>query len=265
MKESYALITGSSSGIGLEIAYYLAEKGFNLILTARRESLLEDISKYISSKYNVKVDFISCDLSLKEAPKEIFEYCNSKNYFVEILINNAGYGISAPLHKSSMEDEEKCIRVLSISVIALTKLFIPIMMEKGGGKIMIVSSVAAFAPPSSIQSLYGPTKTFVNRFSDAINLGYNKNKIYSTAVCPGYTITNFHTASGVQDEMDQVPNFLKKSAKRIAIDGVNAMFKCKRIYVPTKTWKIITFLINSVPYFVFKILSSFIAPSRFNK
>ena len=100
------------------------------------------------------------------------------------------------LESSSMEDEEKCIRVLSISVISLTKLFIPIMMEKGGGKIMIVSSIAAFAPPSAIQSLYGPTKTFVNRFSEAINLNYNKNGISSTAVCPGYTVTNFHTASG---------------------------------------------------------------------
>ena len=152
MKESYALITGSSSGIGLEIAYYLAEKGFNLILTARRESLLKDISKDISLKHKVKAYFVSCDLSKKEAPKEIFEYCNSKKYFVETLINNAGYGISAPFHESSMEDEEKCIRVLSISVIALTKLFIPIMMEKGRGKIMIVSSIAAFAPPSAIQS-----------------------------------------------------------------------------------------------------------------
>ena len=78
MKESYALITGSSSGIGLEIAYYLAEKGFNLILTARREGLLKDISKDISLKHKVKADFVSCDLSKKEAPKEIFEYCNSK-------------------------------------------------------------------------------------------------------------------------------------------------------------------------------------------
>ena len=265
MKESYALITGSSSGIGLEIAYYLAEKGFNLILTARRESLLKDISKDISLKHKVKADFVSCDLSKKEAPKEIFEYCNSKNYFVETLINNAGYGVSTPFHESSMEDEEKCIRVLSISVIALTKLFIPIMMEKGGGKIMIVSSIAAFAPPSAIQSLYGPTKTFVNRFSEAINLNYNKNGISSTAVCPGYTVTNFHAASGVQDEMDRVPKFLKKSAKRIAIEGVNAMLKGKAICVPTKTWKIIAFLINSVPQPIFKILSSFIAPGRFKK
>ena len=80
---------------------------------------------------------------------------------------------------------------------------------------MIVSSVAAYAPPSSIQSLYGPVKTFMNRFSESLNAVYNKHKIYSTALCPGYTVTNFHTASGVQNEMDNVPAFLKNQLEEL--------------------------------------------------
>lgn len=265
MRKPYALITGSTSGIGLEIAHNLGKRGFNLILTGRRKVLLKTISIKISKKYNVKVDYISGDLSLKETPNKIFEYCDLKKYDINILINNAGYGIVAPLHESDMEDEEKCIRVLSISVIALTKLFLNKMMKKGDGKIMIVSSVAAFAPPSAVQSLYGPTKTFVNRFSELINLNYNKHGIYSTAVCPGYTITNFHTASGVQDEMNRVPKFLKSSAFRVASESVDAMFKRKHLYVPTKRWKIIAFLLKTVPRPIFKILSSIIAPGRFEK
>ena len=75
---------------------------------------------------------------------------------------------------------------------------------------MMISSVAAFTPPSTIQVLYGPIKTFINRFSEGLNLSYNSIGITSTAVCPGYTVTNFHTASGVQDEMDRVPSFMKK-------------------------------------------------------
>ena len=74
----------------------------------------------------------------------------------------------------------------------------------------MISSVAAFAPPSSIQTLYGPVKTFINRFSEGLNLSYNSLGITSTAICPGYTITNFHTASGVQNEIDRVPSFMKK-------------------------------------------------------
>ena len=87
---------------------------------------------------------------------------------------------------------------------------------------MMISSVAAFTPPSTIQVLYGPIKTFINRFSEGLNLSYNHIGITSTAVCPGYTVTNFHTASGVQDEMDRVPSFMKKSATRIAKEAVKA-------------------------------------------
>ena len=265
MNEPYALITGSTSGIGLEIAYILAEKGFNLVLTARRKALLKKFSKYIKTTYKVNVDYIDGDLSDKNTPNKIYEFCNSNKYLIKILINNAGYGIVTPLHLSSMDEEEKCIRVLSISVISLTKLFLPQMLKIKDGRIMIVSSVAAFAPPSQVQSLYGPTKTFVNRFSELINLNYNNEGISCTAICPGYTITNFHTASGVQEEMDRVPSFLKNSAQRVAKESVEAMVRRKKLYVPTKRWKFIAFLLKTVPKPVFNILSSIIAPGRFSK
>ena len=164
-----------------------------------------------------------------------------------------------------MEDEEKFIRVLGISVISLTKVFIKKMLQKKHGRIMIISSVAAFAPPSSIQSLYGPIKTFMNRFSEGLNLSYNRKGITSTAVCPGYTVTNFHKASGVQNEMDRVPTFMKKDAKRIAEEAVEATLKGKSLCVPTKTWKIIVFLIRLLPSFVFSLLSRALAPGRYKK
>jgi short-subunit dehydrogenase len=104
----------------------------------------------------------------------------------------------------------------------------------------------------------------MNRFSEALNINYNSKGITSTALCPGYTITNFHTASGVQDEMDSVPKFLKKSAKRIAEEGVEGMLNGKKIVVPTKTWKIIVLIIKIVPQVVFDFLSSILAPGRYN-
>ena len=189
MKNSYALITGASSGIGLEIAKNFAKKGYNLVLTARRKDLLENIASDISAENNIHVDIISKDLSIKNSTNEIFEFCESKNYQIEILVNNAGYGIKTSFDKTSVEDEEKFVRVLGTSVIMLTKLFIPKMIENGFGKIMIVSSVAAFAAPSAIQPLYGPIKTFMNRFSDSINVNYKHKGITSTALCPGFTIT----------------------------------------------------------------------------
>ena len=264
MKNSYALVTGATSGIGLEISKDLAKRGYNLILVARTRDKLDSLSSELASEYNIDCDFFSSDLTLINSPNEIYEYTSQKKYNVNILINNAGYALPNAFHENSLEDEEKCLRVLGTSVIALTKKYINDMISNGGGKIMIVSSVAAYAPASSLQSLYGPVKTFMNRFSESLSF-YNKYGITSTAVCPGYTVTNFHTASGVQAEMDSVPRFLKKSAKRIAEEGVDAMLKGKKISVPTKTWKVIVFLLKIIPDSIFRLLSGLLAPGRYDE
>ena len=264
MKNSYALVTGATSGIGLEISKDLAKRGYNLILVARTKDKLVSLSSVLASEYNIDCDFFSSDLTLINSPNEIYEYTSQKKYNVYILINNAGYALPNAFHENSLEDEEKCLRVLGTSVIALTKKYINDMISNGGGKIMIVSAVAAYAPASSLQSLYGPVKTFMNRFSESLSF-YNKYGISSTAVCPGYTVTNFHTASGVQAEMDSVPRFLKKSAKRIAEEGVDAMLKGKKISVPTKTWKVIVFLLKIIPHSIFRLLSGLLAPGRYDE
>ena len=263
MENTYALVTGATSGIGLEISKNLAKRGYNLILVSRTTEKLDQTSKKLIQNFNIKCDYFSSDLTLIESPDEIYQFTSQKKYNVSILVNNAGYALPNAFHENSMEDEERCLRVLGTSVIALTKKYINDMIANGGGKIMIVSSVAAFAPASSLQALYGPVKTFMNRFSESLSF-YNKYGITSTAVCPGYTVTNFHTASGVQKEMDSVPGFLKKSAKRIAEEGVDAMLKGKKVSVPTKTWKIIVFLLKVIPNSVFSLISGLLAPGRYD-
>ena len=265
MKNNYALVTGASSGIGLEIARSLAKRNYNLVLVARREEQLNAIATEIKNDFHIDIEVCPADLANPQAPDDIYNFCSSKNLNIEILINNAGYGIATPFHVTSLEDEEKFIRVLATSVISLTKLFVSDMVEKKSGKIMIVSSVAAFAPPSAIQVLYGPIKTFMNRFSDALNSSYNHIGITSTAVCPGFTVTNFHTASNVQKMMDDVPSFMKFSAERIAKEGVVAMFKGKPLCVPTKTYKFLVFLLKATPYWFIRLLENTLAPGRYEK
>ena len=261
----YALVTGASSGIGLEVSKNLASKGYNLVLTARRTDLLNDLANDIENQYDVNVDVISKDLSLYNSPKEIYEFCESKNYDINLLVNNAGYGIKTAFHNTSIEDEENFIRVLGTSVIMLTKLFIPNMINNGGGKIMIVSSVASFAAPSAIQPLYGPIKTFMNRFSDAININYKHKGITSTSVCPGFTVTGFHTASGVQEQMDRVPKFMVFSAERIAKEAVDATLAGKSLCVPTKTYKFLVFMLKNLPQSVLRLIGTGLAPGRYDR
>ena len=265
MKKEYALITGASSGIGLEISKVLAQKGFSLVLVARREDKLKEVSQDLIQNYKTPVTYFVSDLEDPAAPKAIFEFCINKGYFISVLLNNAGYALPDAFHKTPMEAEEKFLRVLGISVVALTKLFLPDMITAKEGKIMMISSVAAFAPPSTIQTLYGPIKTFINRFSEGLNLSYNTLGITSTAVCPGYTVTNFHTASGVQQEMDRVPSFMKKEAHRVAEEAVEATLKGKKVSVPTKMFKIIVFLLKVLPHSLFPLFSKRLAPGRYEK
>ena len=264
MKNTYALIPGASSGIGLEIAYKLAEKGYGIILTARREDRLITYTNEIKDKYGVNVDYVTGDLAMPETPQNIYNFCKDKNYSVEVLVNNAGYGIPSQFHKTSMEDEEKSIRVLSTSVIALSKAFIPDMLENKSGKIMIISSVASFTPPSTIQVLYGPLKTFMNRFSDALNVNYKHKGISSTAVCPGYVVTEFHSSSGVQDAMDKVPAFMKLNAKDVAAEAVEATLNSKSYCVPSKRYKVLVFLIKYAS-FLMRLLSNTLSGGRYAK
>jgi short-subunit dehydrogenase len=166
--------------------------------------------------------------------------------------------------KPDEDEEEKFLRVLGIAVVALTKKFIPSMIEHKYGKIMMVSSLASFAPPSSgWGALYGPVKTFVNRFGDAININYRSQGISATNVCPGFTVTEFHTASGMQDAMDKVPAFMKKDSETVAIGAVQAMLKGKSVWVPGALNKLLAFLCNILPTSIVIKMSSSLAGGRY--
>jgi short-subunit dehydrogenase len=264
MTKNYALITGSTAGIGLDIAKELASRGHNILLTARREDRLKDITEQLILDYGVHADFIAADLSELGAPGTIFNFCNSHQYSVNILVNNAGYSINKKFHETNEDEEDKFLRVLGTGVVALTKRFIPGMLSQQSGKIMLVSSLAAFAPPATgWGALYGPVKTFVNRFGDALNLNYRSHGITSTNVCPGFTVTEFHTASGMQDAMDQVPGFMKKDSKTVAKGAVDAMMKGKSVWVPGLLNKAIAVLCNNLPTSLVIKMSSSLAGGRY--
>ena len=261
---STVLITGPTAGIGKSLAIQMAEKGHDLLLVARREHRLEEISSDLKEKYNVNVNYFVADLKDKSAPQEIYNYVKSSNLDVSILMLNAGYQINTKLEDASLEDEEDCLRVLGISVIMLTKLFLNDLKNRGGGHIMVVSSVAAFAPPSGeFAVLYGPVKTFMNRFVEALNGAYNKSNIYATSLCPGFTVTEFHEKSGVQDRMDKVPKYMKMSADDVAKEGINGMFKKKEIIITGGINKFLVGFLKWFPRSIIRSIGNAIAGGRY--
>ncbi len=265
MDRTYALVTGASSGIGKEIAQVLAKEGYNLVLTARRRERLASEAKQLSKDFGIDVKYVSCDLSNSEAIHQIHKFCNDQSLDIGILVNNAGYGISTAFHDTPVEEEEAFLRVLGLSVVSLTKIFLPQMLDRGKGKIMMISSVASYAPPSSIQSLYGPIKGFVNGFSDSLNANYRHAGISSTTVLPGYTVTEFHSASGTQEQMDKVPFFMKLSVKAVAKEAVKDTLAGKSVSIPSKRYKLIIFLLRYLPRPIMSLASNFLTGGRYKK
>jgi len=261
---STALITGPTAGIGKSIAYQLAEKGYDLFLVARREDRLQDLKSDIENKFQVRVHYLKSDLASPDAPQEIYDYGKSMNLDISTLILNAGYQINTKLEEATLQEEEDCLRVLGLSVIMQSKLYIKDLMSRGGGHIMVVSSMAGFSPPSTeFAILYGPVKTFMNRFVEALNGAYNKNNIYGTALCPGFTVTEFHTMSGTQDRMDKVPSFMKLSADQVAQEGIDGMFKNKEIVIPGNLNRFLISVLRFFPTGAIKWIGNKIAGGRY--
>ncbi len=258
------LITGATAGIGKSLAFQLAEEGNNLILIARRENLLKKISEEIKKKYNVDVHYCVADLTEQDAPKLVYSYVKQNNLDVNTLILNAGYQINTRLEDASLAEEEACLRVLGLSVIMQTKLFLEDLKARGGGHIMVVSSIAAFAPPSTeFAVLYGPVKTFMNRFVEALNGTYNKYGIFATSLCPGFTVTEFHTKSGTQDRMDKVPSYMKMSADDVAREGLKGMKNKKEIVIPGALNSFLVNTLRLLPRSLIRIIGNALAGGRY--
>ena len=184
------LITGASSGIGKETAYVFAENSYNLILVARRKENLEIIKKDIESKHKVSVTIISMDLSKSESAENLYKEVSNKNLQVDVLINNAGFGISGDFKNTDMAWEESMLNLNIITLTKLTKLFVKDMIQNGGGNIINIASTAAFQGVPGF-STYAASKAYVLHFSEAIANELKKDKIQVTAICPGATKSEF--------------------------------------------------------------------------
>jgi len=167
MSKKITLITGASSGIGLELAWICARNNHNLLLIARHEDKLQELAKAIKEKYRVSVDYLSYDLNKVESAQAIYNYCQGKDLFVNVLINNAGFGDWRKFIDSDIQRQLDMINVNISSLVYLSHLFLKDMKNNGGGKIMNMASAAAFQP-GPLMSVYYALKAFVLPFREAV-------------------------------------------------------------------------------------------------
>jgi short-subunit dehydrogenase len=220
----WALITGASAGIGLELAKLLASGGANLVLTARRADRLEVLAADLSAKHGIHVEVFAVDLARPEAPTQIFEFTQRKLIEVELLVNNAGFGAFGYVHEISRERMLEMIQVNCAAVVQLTRLYVPGMVERRHGDVLIVASVAGFqAVP--FNSVYAATKAFDLLFAEGVAEELREFGVRVCALCPGSTNTEFQQVAEQPDRVFRSAETAEKVA-RVGLEGLAAGKSC---------------------------------------
>lgn len=195
-----ALITGASSGIGQEFARQLARRGYQLILIARRAERLRLLAEELEPTYSITVQCLPLDLTTDEGVQQA-EDCIRKNAALELLVNNAGFGLSGYFGKIAIQKHLEMIQLHINASVRLTHAAIPVFLSKNRGGIINVASVAAFVPWGNVT--YNATKAYLVAFSEALNVEMKQRNIHVQALCPGFTVTEFHDTP----ELGKIRNF----------------------------------------------------------
>ena len=252
--KKYALITGASAGIGKEFANQLAKQQWNLILIARRKESLKLLSQELTNEYNVETHYLSSDLSDPTQPSRIFEFCQSKDIHISMLINNAGYGLPGDFDNNSWQAHQHFLEVMLTSVVHLTHLFYPAMKEQKMGRIINVASLAGFVPPSAGHTLYGATKSFLIKFSHSLHEEAKDTGVHVTALCPGFTYTEFHDVNGTRSMVSQLPKIMWMKCEDVVKQGLIAVEKNQAVKINGKINRILAALSSAMPDWLMRSL-----------
>lgn len=249
-QKPWALVTGASAGIGAEFCRQLAEKGYHLVLVARRENKLQAIASELKTSYGATSMIITADLSVKNASNEIFKRLEAENIEIEYLVNNAGYGLPGSFHIPDWQAHADFIQVMLTAVCELTYHLLPGMRERGRGFIINVASVAALIPSSAGHTLYGASKVFLLKFTESLLLENETSGVKVTALCPGFTYSEFHDVNNTRSAVSQLPSYLWLESEMVVKEAIDAMSidKVKSPVVPGKVYKLIVRINRYLPW-----------------
>lgn len=227
-----ALITGASSGIGLELAHLFAQDGYRLVLVARNRGALRLLGDDLQSRYDITVRIAPKDLAHPASPNELYQELRESGVVLDVLVNNAGFGASGSFLNTNWNDESEMMQVNMVALTHLTKLFLP-QIRAREGKILNVASTAAFQP-GPFMSVYYASKAYVLSFSEALAEEMSGSGVTVTCLCPGPVKTNFQKRAYLQGTaMSTSP--LTVDVRVVAKAGYEGMKQGKRIVIPG--WK----------------------------
>ena len=231
-----ALVTGATAGIGESFTRLLAQQGYDLVLVARDVKRLAERAKFLRGKYKIKVEIIVADLSKNNEIAKVSKRLTNPKNPIEVLINNAGFGLKNSFLTSKSKDERALLDVLVTTPMVLSHAVLPFMKARNSGRIINVSSVASWIAGGT----YSAAKSYVTVFSESLHSELRGTNIKVTALCPGFTHTEFHARG--QMNMNGLPNWLWLEADRVVADAWRANSKGKALSIPGVQYKIITFI-----------------------
>lgn len=259
-----ALVTGASSGIGKAFAELLAARGYGLVLTARRRDRLDELAAQLSAAHSVPTHVIADDLADPAASARIAEAVRAQGLHIDFLVNNAGYGVPGSYVNVAWGDHQRFIQIMMTAVCDLTYRLLPGMLERGWGRVINIASVAGMVPAPAGHTLYGASKAFVIRFSEALSAENTPRGVHVTAVCPGFTYSEFHDVTGTRQQMKSVPAVLWLEAGDVAREGYDAVMRGDPIVVNGRIYRWLLWLMGVVPKGLVKAVSRS-AGSRYRK
>jgi short-subunit dehydrogenase len=242
-----ALVTGASAGIGAEFARQLAARGCNLVLTARREDRLHALACELRQAHGVDADVIVDDLADPTAPERIVATATRDARVIDILINNAGYGVPGRYDKVDWETHARFMQVLVTSPLQLCHLLLPGMRERGYGRIVNVASLAGLVPATPGNTLYAPAKAFLMRVSQALAMENRAQGIHVCALCPGFTHSEFHDVSHARKLVSKLPGWMWSEADDVVRQGLDAVERGRVVCVPGRINRAIKVLMDLLP------------------
>jgi len=231
-----ALITGASAGLGAEFARQLAAENYDLILVARRGDRLRQLADELQQGHGISCHVIESDLSDPLAPQALFTEVGSRGLQVDYLVNNAGIAGPDLLEDRDWAEQQNFYQLMMTAVAHLCHLFVPPMRERGFGRVINVASVAARIPRADGCN-YSSSKAYVVALSESLNVTLKDTGVHVSALCPGFTHTDFHETAGLMDMKNSLPSWMWYSAATVVSDGIAAVEKGKPICISGRLYR----------------------------
>ncbi len=239
------LVTGASAGLGAEFARQLAARGNDLVLVARREGRLLELAKKLNQNLGVRADVIVADLADPSAPKRIADTCADNSWEIDWLINNAGIAGPDLLKDRSWRDQQTFFQLMMLAVADLCHRLVPPMADRGFGRVINVASVAARVPRYGGCN-YGPAKAYLVALSEELNLTVAAQGVHVSALCPGFTHTDFHETAGLMEIKNNMAKWLWYDADVVVRDAIKGVDAGKPVVVSGRLYRWLDPIFQSV-------------------